>query len=271
MSQHPGAILRAAREAQHLDVDSVAQRLRLMSRQIHAIEEGDFASLGQPVFARGFVRNYARLLGLDAEQLVSAMQGDAEAATVQPAEAEAAPEAARTGWLVWLASPWVLLLALGALAVMALPIGLYFWLNSEGDEAPVAVAKPVPASRPAPRLAQAGAVPLALGAGPVAQPGAAAAAVPPVAAETPVAAPATGARSMEFSFLGDSWVEIREAGGHYVHRQLDPAGSSVVVSGKPPFDLVIGNAREVRMSYNGKPIDLAPFIEISVARFTLEE
>ena len=57
-----GPRLRAAREAQGLSVEEAAGRLRLMHRQIDAMEREDFESLGQPVFARGFVRNYARLL-----------------------------------------------------------------------------------------------------------------------------------------------------------------------------------------------------------------
>jgi cytoskeleton protein RodZ len=56
-----------------------------------------------------------------------------------------------------------------------------------------------------------------------------------------------------------------------VHRQMDLAGSSADVSGQPPFSLVIGNAAQVRMTYNGRPIDLKPFIDIKVARFNLEQ
>ena len=70
-----GPRLRAAREAQGLSVEEAAGRLRLMHRQIDAMEREDFESLGQPVFARGFVRNYARLLGLDPDALLSQMAG----------------------------------------------------------------------------------------------------------------------------------------------------------------------------------------------------
>ena len=70
-----GQTLRIAREAQKLSVGDVALRLRLMQRQIEAIESDDFDSLGQPVFARGFVRNYARLLGLAPEPLLQSMGG----------------------------------------------------------------------------------------------------------------------------------------------------------------------------------------------------
>jgi cytoskeleton protein RodZ len=56
-----------------------------------------------------------------------------------------------------------------------------------------------------------------------------------------------------------------------LHRQLNPAGSSIDVPGRPPFEVVIGNAAQARLTYNGRPIDLKPFTDSTVARFTLEE
>jgi len=73
-----GQMLREAREAQGIALEDVAVRLRLMHRQIEAMETDDFESLGQPVFARGFVRNYARLLGLAPEALLARMEGAPE-------------------------------------------------------------------------------------------------------------------------------------------------------------------------------------------------
>ncbi|PKO73475.1 MAG: DUF4115 domain-containing protein, partial [Betaproteobacteria bacterium HGW-Betaproteobacteria-17] len=80
-----GQILREAREAQGLTQEDAAARLRLMNRQVEAMETDDFESLGQPVFARGFVRNYARLLGLAPEALLARMAGaPAEPTAVSP-------------------------------------------------------------------------------------------------------------------------------------------------------------------------------------------
>jgi cytoskeleton protein RodZ len=61
----PGARLRSAREHAGLSLDQVAQALKLAPRQVKALEDEDFAQLPGRTFARGFVRNYARLLGLD--------------------------------------------------------------------------------------------------------------------------------------------------------------------------------------------------------------
>lgn len=65
-----GALLRETRMAQNLAVADVARQLKLSAHQVEALEAGDFGRLPGPVFVRGFVRNYARLLKLDTEPLL---------------------------------------------------------------------------------------------------------------------------------------------------------------------------------------------------------
>lgn len=262
-----GQTLREARESQGLSVEEVATRLRLMQRQVDAIEADDFASLGQPVFARGFVRNYAKLLDLPPEALLARMAGDSSDTRVVTQPPSPPPRS-------WLSSPWLILLMLGLVVAVAVPIGLYLWLNSDSGEEkaqtmPALTAEPA-VSPPATDSAAEPAAPPA----PPAEPAKAAVAV--AASEHPAAAaanaePSSPARVLNFEFGDESWVEIRDASGRMVHRQLNTPGSQVEVTGRPPFDLVVGNAAQVRMTYNGRPIDLEPFIEVTVARFTLEE
>jgi cytoskeleton protein RodZ len=254
-----GQTLRDAREAQGIALEDAAVRLRLMHRQIEAMETDDFESLGQPVFARGFVRNYARLLGLDPDALLARMKGAPE----EPAPvAHVEPPLPRS----WLTSPLLILLLLGVLLLVAVPVGLYLWLNSDADEvseaAPVAQTSPALVSAPAPAEPAKPASPVAPAAPPV-----------ETAEEATPAAPETAtARSVVHLQFGDeAWVEIKDASGRMLQRQLNPAGSNVDIHGQPPFDVVIGNAAQVQMTYNGRPIDLKPFIEVTVARFTLEE
>jgi cytoskeleton protein RodZ len=71
--QTAGAMLAAAREAAGLTVDAVAAQLKLAPRQVRALEEGDFAALPGRTFVRGFARNYARLLEVDAERVLAAL------------------------------------------------------------------------------------------------------------------------------------------------------------------------------------------------------
>lgn len=266
-----GQLLRDAREAQGVTLDEAAVRLRLMHRQIEAMERDDFESLGQPVFARGFVRNYARLLGLAPESLLVRMDGaPAEPAAVSPVE----PPLPHS----WLTSPWLILLLAGLLLLLvAVPIALYMWLNSEVGDGPVNPMPSVAQLHPAPVAATA---PVAA---PVETAVPAAQLTPPMSPVAPAAAGAEQAAApaapepmaagsvLHLEFGDKSWTEIKDASGRMLLRQLNPADSRVDVHGQPPFDVVVGNASHVQMTYNGRPIDLQPFIDGTVARFTLEE
>jgi cytoskeletal protein RodZ len=62
-----GPTLRAAREGKRWDIARAERETRIRARYLTALEAGDYADLPDPVYTRGFVRNYARYLGLDPE------------------------------------------------------------------------------------------------------------------------------------------------------------------------------------------------------------
>jgi cytoskeleton protein RodZ len=70
----PGAHLRRAREARGESVHEVAFALKLSPRQVDALEHDEFNALPGMAFVRGFMRNYARYVGLDATPLLDAVQ-----------------------------------------------------------------------------------------------------------------------------------------------------------------------------------------------------
>lgn len=270
--QGVGATLRAAREARGLSIQDAAQQLRLMNRQVVAMEAEDFASLGQPVFARGFVRNYARMLGLDDAVILRAMGG----AQAEPVEVSAAPPLILPG--KWFTSGWLIAGMVLLLLLTVLPIGLYAWLSSDAEEVTRPVTRDVPAATsvtpPAISPAEENSSPV------TATPGAENVAsdqpnvtiedanAPSIGAPT---APAPSQREMRFEFTGDAWLEVKEGAGQVLYRQMNPKGSTLVLTGELPLDLVIGNATQVRMTYQGRPLDLTPYINANVARFSLEE
>lgn len=67
---NPGDTLRAARESKGWSISAVGQQLNLSERSLLQIEAGDFSKMPGHTFARGYVRAYAKLLGLDQAQLV---------------------------------------------------------------------------------------------------------------------------------------------------------------------------------------------------------
>ena len=66
-----GALLRTARTGRNLQIEQVANELHLEARVITAIENDDQAALPEPIFVQGYLRAYARLVGLSGDELVS--------------------------------------------------------------------------------------------------------------------------------------------------------------------------------------------------------
>ena len=259
-----GTALRTAREAQGLSIQDVGNHLRLMHRQIVAMETEDFASLGQPVFARGFVRNYARLLGLDHEALLQAMGG----AIVEPVDIAQASPMVLPG--PWFTSGWLIAGLLALLVLTVVPIALYAWLTGDSKEIALTPRAATVAPPVAPPVKLEPTVPVPV---PEVPPAADVAGIPaplppPVAVEPAL----TRARSeLHFEFAEPAWVEIKDGAGQVLQRQKNNKGSNLTVFGKPPFSLVVGNAAQVRMTHNGRPLDLTPYTDGNVARFSLEE
>ncbi|MCU7842769.1 MAG: DUF4115 domain-containing protein [Candidatus Thiodiazotropha sp. (ex Monitilora ramsayi)] len=70
----PGSQLRKARERQGLEQAKVAARLHLSHSTIQALEWDDYESLPSAVFVQGYLRNYARLVNVDEEAVITAYQ-----------------------------------------------------------------------------------------------------------------------------------------------------------------------------------------------------
>ena len=295
-----GRMLADERERQGLSRLDVAQRLHMSAYQVEALESGDYQRLPKGTFLRGFVRNYAKILGMPAD-------------AVLPLLAESAPDGKRPGIVVptqnirfdplgeRLANPYV---KAGALAFVAIAVGfaaMYWWLfirptppgavsrqpaaepASLPQQAP-AVANPPPLivppppEQPKPAADAAVAAPAKVGAqlppakvatdAAAATPAKAAAQLPTAPEKTVIAAGSGG--TLKFRFHADSWVEIRDGRGKVILSKLNPAGSEAEVSGKPPFAVIVGNAPEVELFYNNQEFDLEPHTKVAVARFTVE-
>ncbi|WP_419787822.1 helix-turn-helix domain-containing protein [Pseudodesulfovibrio sp.] len=92
-----GTILRNERERQGLSIEVVMDATKISKSNILAIENGDKTGLPHPVYAKGFVKSYARYLGLDAEELSMVVDREYKDHTNMPREHgyEVAPLAER--------------------------------------------------------------------------------------------------------------------------------------------------------------------------------
>jgi len=243
-----GARLSGARQAAGLACEDVATRLKMPLRVVHALEADDRSVLGAPVFVRGQLRSYARLLDIDIEAELSR----SEIAVVAPPELVSHSHTPRFHRLLEQATRRAIYIVLTA--AIALPA----WLGMRphlSNELPVAS--------------------LDLPAAPVTQPAARAATAPPrrtpliasMASMTAPAAPAAPALSL--TVTGDTWLQVSAADGSPLEQGTLTAGERRSYDRGDVGRVVIGNSAAVELKKAGKPVDLAPFTRANVARFTL--
>jgi cytoskeleton protein RodZ len=304
-----GKALSEARQAQGLNLADVAQQLKFMTRQLEALEAERFESLPGPTIARGMVRTYARFLKLDPEPLLSLMTGhvDTRDATPHLAARFSQPvpfsDNGRRSTVVYLGLSAVVLALVGGMAYQwrherkppevvaaakppverALPAPAPVAVPDEEPApkeaakiAPEAVRTPPEAAKTAPpQVASAEAPPK-----PAAKSTAKTASVTPQPALQSAPEPqsvvkvsdakSTGPNRLVIRFEEAAWAEVTDSAGRQLVSSLNPAGSERVVRGRPPFNLVIGNAQHVKVSYNDRLIDLQPHVKVEVARFTIK-
>lgn len=266
-----GTRLREARVAANLTIEEVAHSLKFSPRQIERLEADDYAALPGGTIVRGFVRNYARLLKLDADVLLRELDVVLPPPSVEVRPPENMGVAVEPGEQRGLSPA---LSALAALLLAALLLALWHFFGpsaarpaatvSRNDE-PAAAPAPDPVPPPATQPAGAeGGAPVATAAEPPSS--ATERQEPPVLdAAAPAAAPA-----LQFSFADRSWVEVIDADKRHLHSGENPAGSRLALQGRPPFDIVIGNAGKVTLTYGERAIDLAPHTRAEVARLKVQ-
>lgn len=258
----PGAMLARARAERQLGIPEIAERLKYGARQIEALEADDYGRLPGTTFVRGMIRGYAKLVGMDPASALKAL----ERRNI-PAQVTVDLRTQRIPFPDGNQRATRLYIVLSVIALLAIAVVLYERHFAGVPTAPVTVDAVLPAPRPAPEAAVAAPVETEIEA--------------PVAPEALVAmaesdaAPTTSrgdsrGRHIQFEFLRESWVEIKDREGRILLSQLNPAGTQKEVQGTPPFSVIIGNAANVRVTYKDAPVDLKPYVKIEVARLTLE-
>lgn len=294
----PGKVLADARAERQMSVADVAQQLKLSVAQVEALETGEYGRLPGPVFVKGFVRNYARLVGVDATALLAALElppSPSAAAAVPPSQDVPFESVRGFNWRPYLIVVLLLIGALGAYelwrsgvlrtsasAVTAPAPALPERQSASAAasaSAPSAMMPPVPvqpvssvvASEPLVPAARTDTEKEAAKVGVAVATGAERSAPPaPVPdARVPVP-PAIDSGQVVLRFSALSWVEVRDRDDRVLLSQLNAPGSEKSLSGPKPLRLVIGNANAVRMSVAGKPFDLMPHTSLDVAKVILE-
>lgn len=296
-----GGALRTARENQGLSIQEIASRLRLSPKQIEAIEADNFAALPEPTIVRGFIRNYAKQLKINAEPLLDAY--NVIVPSVNPHELIVKPSA-NMKMTSYKKPNTGRNLLLGLLAMAGLGAWLFYqnYVEKPSPTAPSAGVESteplpeaaLPAAERAPELqasieltlppadatvlpSNATALPVAANAANPAEASATNAepiAIPPtlpIMPPEPTVAPIpTGMAKLEFSANQETWVNVLDANGRKVYSKTIFAGSRESIDVTPPVNITVGNAGATSMSFNGKPVELAPHSRNNVAHIKLE-
>jgi cytoskeleton protein RodZ len=255
-----GHKLRTAREAQGVSLQDVAARTRIQAAFLEKIEQGELEGLPGISFIRGFIRNYAQMLGLDEPDLQEQLQelGRAAEATPPPpmkASTERLLDAEKVAGLPW---PRIALLAL--LAILVLWVGyLLLRVFSPAESAfeppaantSVAQAPAVPAPAAAPLPAPAAARPAA---------SALPAPVPPLPAagvSAPAARPGLGPNALRVRIQGleDTWVRYTVDRKPALELLMRPA-ESATLDADDEVRLTLGKSQGVSVYLNGEEVVL---------------
>jgi len=222
-----GPQLKAARE--HLGITAVeaAKRLHMRAMLVEALEREDWHTVGEPVYVRGFIRNYARMLGLEPEGIIETFNAGEYADRPTPSEpiADAGmfAVARRRGFRY----PWLL----GAMSVLALLLVVkVVWTMATPNAAGHAELHP-------PQAVAQGTLPVA------SQPSA-------------VAVSANHAQSgvdLRLELTQSCWLSVSVDGKRVVYETL-PAGTVKEFHGVKEISLRAGNAGGVVATIDGQPL-----------------
>lgn len=291
-----GALLRRAREQAGLSAADIAEALRFGVRQIEALEADRYDSLAGATLVRGMVRGYAKYLRMDVDALVGRLDSKVPRPHSDVRPPTNIGDAADTADIpsVSMRSIFIALtiaVGIGVGAYFASDILRWDERHDESTDPSLAVGQPstaqpaitgaaqtvvsgVPAVSST-EVAQASSASGNAGASVI--PGAPAAAEPmpavPTGAEV-ASTPALGAeplpQGLVLDFDGHSWVEVRDRTQTIVLSGEFGKGTQKSVSGRGPYQLWIGRASVVRVSYRGKPIDIKSRTREDVARLTVD-
>lgn len=262
-----GATLRMAREQKQITKEFAATQLKLRVATLDCLEDNRYEDLPGDTFIRGYIRSYANLLGLDGEDIARNYQ-----ATPVPGKNNYAPiknieRANKTRFIQ------VLFLLL---VVVLAGLGYYWWQ----EQKPVTqVSSPLPTRSAEVQVEGADGVlhiqsldelnaktaEMELEEVALTEP-------EPVAAPSPqtAATPAAAQENLlQFSFIEDCWIRVIDMHGNEIASGLKRAGEELSLTGKAPFEIHLGYAPGVFITYNGKQVDFDSSIRGNVARIKL--
>ena len=239
-----GERLAEARREQQISVLDIAKELHLDEAKVRGLERNEFEVLGAPVFAKGHLKKYAELVGIDPDDVLE----DYYKMTRQDALPPVVVARRRMRQEIS-PGPWI-----AAIIVILVAAASYWWFVVYSSQ------QPTPVTQPQPAAAQQGdAAPQSSAAEPVQsvvqqepEPATAEPETEPV--EPPVA---EGEVALSLTFSGDCWTEVSDATGRRLFFEMGRAGDTVDLAGVAPFAVLFGNVDNVSVRVDGDDYPLS--------------
>ncbi|MFA7495476.1 MAG: RodZ domain-containing protein [Acidithiobacillus sp.] len=260
--------LRRAREARGWTLAQVAEQLHITEIQIQGLEQGDYSMLPGATFARGFLKNYARLLHLDPEPFLKNYDASNAGSGLHPTK-QVLPDGEGP-----LHDYSQRMLVTSVLIVIVVIVAVWWiWSRSENSSdlstATGSAQIEMTQSNAQPSMSATTVKPLLTPIQPaVVTPTQSQAIVAHTSSSLPaVATPdAIHSAGLAFQFRANCWVQVKDAAGKTLLAVLGRPGDQLNVdSGTPPYQILVGDAQGVTISYQGKKVAL-PANALGVAR-----
>jgi transcriptional regulator with XRE-family HTH domain len=223
-----GDEFRVAREARGLSLSDVAEHLHIRSTYLQAIEEEDWPAIGAPVYIRGFIRTYARFLGVDPEHAIEAFNSTVPSAPPTKQWNGAGTVSGTASG----SKPSLLLSLAGVVAILLVTyVGYsYYQLRASATPKPTVAAIPIADATASPFPTQAAA-----------------------AAILPLPKPAVRGvrRTLSVKLTELSWMRVNVDGNVVLEGEFPP-GTARDFHGKH-IRLLVGNAGGVEVTAPGEP------------------
>ena len=303
LSIEAGTLLKNKRESLGMTQKQVADRLRLRVSVIEDIENNRFESQQVATFTRGYLRSYAKMVGLDEKVVLTALE---QTADIQPKDQEIEMQSfsrktkhekhnSRIMFLTWL------------IAIVITGISAAWWWQNQQDNSLTQVVTDSSVEAPEPSaeeladidqmsadeliastpediaasteqlvatdetLSSAQATETLSGEQPastdVEEPTAVIEEAEVV--DEPAIIVPEGMSLLTMTFKADCWIQVKDTNGKTLVSGTHKPGQDVELTGKAPFKVILGAPEGVIMTFASEPVDLSGYTSGKVARFTL--